>query len=196
MRSNDDSHMAPYRSGALEQEFVAAGAHILSGLAAIEARRASRAQILLEDLEVTLGAAHLALVRRKDQLELGKASALGLRTQAERLKRRPTIGDGQSLVYGRVWDSEQRPAPGVHLSLFREEEQAPVAERVSDEYGDFAIVVCVAPSGTATASPSAWRLKVTVYDETLLFSSDRPFQLAPGASVYLDIHLSQEAPSD
>ncbi|WP_200240406.1 hypothetical protein [Thiohalocapsa halophila] len=168
----------------------------MSGLAEIEARRASRAQSLLENLASTLEAEHPAMIRRKDQFELRRASVLGLRTQAERLKRRPTIGEGQSLVYGCVLDSADRPATGVHMTLLRGEDQVPVGETVSDKYGDFAIVMCTAPSGAVTTSPSAWRLRATADDGTLLFSSDQPFDLAPGASVYVEVRLTGEDSDD
>jgi hypothetical protein len=176
--------------GRLAQQFAAAGANILSALAAIEARRVSRAQDFMRDLEATLGTEHPEVIRRGERFERGKAVELGLRTQAERLKRRPTIGEGQSLVYGRVIDRRRYPVPGVHLTVVIEDGQTALAEKTSDEYGDFAIVLCTNRGAVPGGSRSAWRLLATGDDGAIL--SDQAFELAPGASVYLEVQLPED----
>jgi hypothetical protein len=176
----------------LDLRLAAAGGPILSALAEIEARREARARRFVENLESTLRADHPAMTALKKRLELSTTIEQGLRTQAERLKRRPTISGGQSLVYGIVLDWRGQPLPGMRLSLVAEATKSVVAETTSDEYGDFGILICPVTGSEAENSKPAWRLVATAEDGAVQFSSEQPFALGPSASVYIEIRLPEQ----
>jgi hypothetical protein len=189
--TNDNSNFTA-QFERLGLRFAVAGTHVLSALATIEARRATRAQRFLKEVESALGSQeHRALGRLKEQVAAGNKAELSLSTLAKRLKRRPIISGEQSLVYGRVMDKNNNPVSGIHLSV--EHSQTAFGEQISDEFGDFAIVICtMTGADQGGGAEPAWRLIATAEDRTVLFSSRQPFELFPGAVVYIEISVLDE----
>lgn len=81
------------------------------------------------------------------------------------------------------------PDGGLHLSV--EKGNTAFGETISDEFGDFAIVVCTMKAKDSGESKPAWRLKATATEGAVLFSSKQPFELAPGAVVYIEITVPE-----
>jgi len=171
-----------------------AAAPAFQQLAQWRKNRAVQLEAAADRLKTTLGEDHPRVMALNRAAASANAFRQVLTVEAVRITRRPTIEANEWLVFGRVFDEQGNPVPGLRVRVFDRDRKYDdlLGDTATDEYGDFAAKYHERDfAEVGEAQPD---LYVMVEDAAgiLLYSSRDKVRYEAGRAEYFEIVLSEK----